>query len=209
MLKLLNKYKIILIVIVLTGTLGCYRYYKTQQVQQAFQLIEDEKQSVKEEETVAVIEERNDAIPMQVPVYVCGQVKKPDVYQLASDALVKEAISIAGGFLEEADKEVVNLARVIVPNEKIYIPKIGEKIDKTAHSYDNSKEGTSLGQHININEADLTALKDLPGIGDVKAQQIIDYRTTNGPFKNKEAIKEVTGIGEKTYSQIEAMITTE
>lgn len=61
---------------------------------------------------------------------------------------------------------------------------------------------------ININTADLYTLMTLPGIGEVYAQRIIDYRTANGPFKDVTEIKNVEGIGEKRYEDIKYLITT-
>ena len=60
---------------------------------------------------------------------------------------------------------------------------------------------------INLNTADLSELSELPGIGEVLAQRIIDYRTENGGFKSIEDIKHVTGIGDTIYYEIRSMIT--
>lgn len=60
---------------------------------------------------------------------------------------------------------------------------------------------------VNINTADKAELMTLTGIGEVKAQAIIDYRDANGPFKTKEEIKNVSGIGDATYEKLEAYIT--
>lgn len=59
---------------------------------------------------------------------------------------------------------------------------------------------------ININSANLRQLMDLPGIGEKIAQRIIDYRLGNGPFRSKEAIKNVRGIGDKTYEALKNKI---
>lgn len=69
---------------------------------------------------------------------------------------------------------------------------------------------TSEGENstkININTADLKTLDSLPGIGTVRAQQIIDYRNSNSGFKNIEEIKKVSGIGESTYNKLKDQIT--
>lgn len=62
-------------------------------------------------------------------------------------------------------------------------------------------------QIININTASLEDLDTLPGIGEKTAQKIIDYRKSNGSFKTKEAIMDVSGIGESKYSQIKDLIS--
>ena len=60
---------------------------------------------------------------------------------------------------------------------------------------------------ININTADINKLTELDGIGESKAKTIIEYRTTNGLFKNIEDIKNISGIGESLYNKIKDKIT--
>ena len=62
---------------------------------------------------------------------------------------------------------------------------------------------------ININTASAELLKELPGIGDALAARIVEYREAHGPFAATEDIMAVKGIGEKTYGNIEEMITVE
>jgi competence protein ComEA len=59
---------------------------------------------------------------------------------------------------------------------------------------------------VNINTANETELTTLPGIGPATAQKIIDYRTTSGPFKSIEEIKNVSGIGDKKFEQLKDKI---
>src|SRR5262250_3021990 len=60
---------------------------------------------------------------------------------------------------------------------------------------------------VNINTATKEQLDALPGIGPVKAQAIIDYRTKNGPFKSLEDIKKVNGIGDATFDKLKGDIS--
>jgi len=62
---------------------------------------------------------------------------------------------------------------------------------------------------VNINTADKEMLSSLPGVGPVTAGRIIEYREKNGPFKNKEEITKIKGIGEKTFQKIKDLITVE
>jgi competence protein ComEA len=55
---------------------------------------------------------------------------------------------------------------------------------------------------VNVNTASKAELEVLNGIGPVKAQAIIDYRTKNGPFKTIDDLKKVDGIGDATLEKI-------
>jgi len=126
---------------------------------------------------------------------------------------------MAGGALEDADLNLLNLAERIVDEQKIYIPKIGEEIDKTQIKVENRNDnalsiepkaaGSDTVQNslININTASSEQLQSLPGIGKTIAQNIIDYRNTNGPFQSINEIKNVPRIGEKTFEKIKDKIT--
>jgi len=66
----------------------------------------------------------------------------------------------------------------------------------------------SVGK-ININTADASQLMSLPGIGEVLAGRIIEYREKNGAFRNIYEIMDVRGIGEKTFQKLENLICVE
>jgi comEA protein len=68
------------------------------------------------------------------------------------------------------------------------------------------EKGKEIKVIVNINKAGLTELEVLPAIGPKTAQKIIDYRNSGGFFKSKEEIKNVSGIGEKTYEKIKDKI---
>ena len=144
-------------------------------------------------------------------VYVCGAVNKPDVYELDSTARVIDAIKEAGGFSPQAAEDYHNLAAAISDGMKIYVPtveeveegysevlEVGELSDASAgYSGSHSKNGK-----ININTADAAELKELNGIGDKRAQDIIDYRESHGRFKKIEDIMLVPGIKNGIFSKI-------
>lgn len=87
------------------------------------------------------------------------------------------------------------------------------RIDKEEASYpsevSDSAPGILEGEHININTASIEDLIRLPGIGSVRAEQIVTFREVHGPFQTKEDIMQVSGIGEKTFQKLSEYITVE
>ena len=138
-----------------------------------------------------------------ITVYVTGEVNNPDVYTVPEGSIVKDALEKAGGAKEDADLIAITLARKISDGEEIIVPKKGETI---ASNGDGSSSDTSNNK-ININTADAATLEKLPGIGEVKAGAIIQYRKSHGMFKTVHDITRVSGIGEKTFEKIEELIT--
>lgn len=144
-------------------------------------------------------------------VYVCGAVNKPDVYELDSAARVIDAIKAAGGFSPQAAEDYHNLAAAISDGMKIYVPTVEEVEEGYSEILEAGElPGTSTGYSaghtkngkININTADTAELKELNGIGDKRAQDIIDYRESHGRFKKIEDIMLVPGIKNGIFSKI-------
>lgn len=138
-------------------------------------------------------------------VDLAGAVAKPGVYEVTSDTRLFRVIEMAGGLTEDADTNSVNQASFVEDGEKIIIPK---KTDPAAASPPEASQAPvvdpTLGL-ININIASKEELTTLNGIGDVMAERIIEYRTSNR-FKNKEDIMSVKGIGTGIYEKIKDKI---
>ena len=150
-------------------------------------------------------------VPTEKPivVQVSGAVPRPGVYALAQGSRVQDAISAAGGFLAEAEKTGINLARALEDGEQLDIPYVEGSSPVIIDVPTEVVVGTapSSTELININTASATELDTLPGIGPTTAQKIIDYRQLNGPFLAKEDIVNVSGIGPGTYERIKDLIT--
>jgi competence protein ComEA len=127
------------------------------------------------------------------------------VYALPEGARVQDVISAAGGFLAEADKEFINLARILEDGERVDIP-FGEGFSPVIPT-PLVDPVTSSSDLININTAASFELDSLPGIGATLAGRIIAYRDTNGPFQSIEDIKNVSGIGDGLFERFKDMIT--
>lgn len=144
-------------------------------------------------------------------VEIKGEVKKPDVYTLNEEAIVKELIEAAGGLTENAELSNINRAKKLQNHELVYIAnkndinKEGKNTNTEANTTKNQGQGVS-NKKVNINNATIEDLKTLNGVGDSKAKSIIEYRDKNGGFKSIEDIKNVTGIGEKMFERIKDQI---
>lgn len=148
-------------------------------------------------------------VPTEKPIVVqiSGAVPRPGVYALAQGSRVQDAISAAGGFLAEAEKTGINLARALEDGEQLDVPYVegaSPVILEDPAATEAPVESTEL---ININLATQAELESLPGIGPTTAQKIIQYREQNGPFLTTEDIINVSGIGPGTYERIKDLIT--
>lgn len=143
-------------------------------------------------------------------VDVAGAVTNPSVVTLPEGSRVYEAIEKAGGLSQEADISGTNRAEVLTDGQKIYIPTKQElsalQQESGALSF-YSHQAPSVSTLVNINTADSETLQQLTGVGPATAEKIINYRNTNGKFKNIDEIKNVSGIGEKTFEKFKSKIT--
>lgn len=131
----------------------------------------------------------------QIYVHVCGAVQAPGVYALPEGSRLYEATALAGGLLDTADPDGVNLAREARDGEQVRIPYIDEK--------------TETDGLVNINTAELEELCNIPGVGDAKARAILSYREANGPFTSIEELTGVNGIKEGLLEQMRPYIKCE
>lgn len=159
----------------------------------------------------------------EIAVYISGEVKNPQVVKMKTGDRLVDAVEKCGGMTKDADLNAINLALLLKDEAHYIIPKIGDTSivsqqnyvnqsstnDKSINSISSADTSNSSKSTININTADKTALMSLPSIGEKTAQKIIDYRENNGKFQTKEELKNVTGIGDKKYSQLEEFITVE
>lgn len=146
-------------------------------------------------------------------VHVCGAVVREGVYRMAEGSRVVDAITAAGGFSPEADSAYYNLARQLLDGQKIYIPTKEEtKEINPAQRMEEAPGGTqedAKEKKINLNTAGKEELMTLPGIGEAKAEAVLDYRKRVGAFRAVEEIKNVSGIGEALFEQIKDRISAE
>lgn len=140
-----------------------------------------------------------------IVVDVKGAVAVPGVYELTNESRIHEVIHLAGGFLDEADRNSVNLALRVSDEMVLYIPYEGEEqeINLIVHN------GETASALVNLNTATESELQTLQGVGPSKAAAIIQYREENGLFNTIEEITNVSGIGDKSFDSLKDMISVQ
>ncbi|MDH5160195.1 helix-hairpin-helix domain-containing protein [Heyndrickxia oleronia] len=151
-------------------------------------------------------EDQKNSADIKIIVDLKGEIINPGIYEANDGERVQDLITKAGGFSKNADKLKVNLAQKVKDEMVIYVPKIGEEINVSLFDEAVSTTNNSEGK-VNINSANKDQLQTIPGIGPSKADAIIEYREQKGEFKKIEDIKNVTGIGEKTYEKLKDSIS--
>ena len=195
--------------------------------------IELEKENTKDEK----LEEEIPSQECTVMVDVKGQVNQPGLYQLSCNSRVQDAILASGGALESADTSVLNLSKVLEDEMVIIVyskeevksfSSIKEEVKKKEEKCENqtiiknnacvtsekivvednsTSSSSNTNTKISLNHATKEELLTLTGIGESKANLIMEYRNQNGGFKTIEEIKNVKGIGDKMFEKIKDNIT--
>jgi len=160
----------------------------------------------------------------EIVVYVAGAVEKPGLVHLAADARVDDALKQACPLLE-ANLEVMNPAEKLKDGQKINVPYKPILVSPESTGAGNPgvsgnvstapdlsstpvvKLPVQSSGKININTAGATELDKLSGVGPALAERIIQYRTEHGPFAQPEDLKDVSGIGDKTYDKMASQVS--
>ena len=135
-------------------------------------------------------------------IHVAGEVKRPGVYPVVQGSRVVDAIKAAGGAKVGIDLSQVNLARVLVDGEQIYLNK-----ENPAKSSSVRSKAKTYSGIVHINRATVTEFDSLDGIGPVLAKRIVKYRDSNGPFVDIADLQKVDGIGAKTFEKFKERLS--
>jgi len=149
--------------------------------------------------------------PALVVVYVSGAVLHPDVYTLADNSRLRDAVQAAGGLRPDADLAVLNLAAPLHDGQHVHIPALGEAATPASEAAPAAQHPApapgQTGALINLNTASAAELDTLPGIGPVLAQRIIDDRQANGPYASIDDLERVRGIGPALLEGLRSLVT--
>ncbi len=136
-------------------------------------------------------------------VDVAGAVRHAGLYRLKSGSRIADAIAAAGGAIAKAQLGTVNLAAPVADGEQVLVPGRGPG---GVVAVSPSDAGSSPSAPLDLNSATLEQLENLPGIGPVTAQKILDYRQQHGAFHAVAELEAVPGIGPAHMAQLKGLV---
>ncbi|MEV8564678.1 ComEA family DNA-binding protein [Streptomyces sp. NPDC051322] len=144
----------------------------------------------------------------RIVVDVSGKVRQPGVRQLPAGSRVADALRAAGGVEDGEDTAGLNRARVLTDGEQVVVGGPPAQQGSTEGSGNGAPAGGAavpVGP-VSLNTATVDQLDTLPGVGPVLAQHIIDYRTQHGGFSSVDELREVNGIGDRRFSDLQPLV---
>ncbi|MEV4012026.1 ComEA family DNA-binding protein [Nonomuraea angiospora] len=133
-------------------------------------------------------------------VHVTGKIRKPGVYLLPAGARVTDAVAAAGGVSRGATTGALNLARRLIDGEQIVV---GASAGQATQASPIADPATTV---LDLNAATTDQLEQLPGVGEVLAARIAEFRDTHGGFTAVEQLREVSGIGPRKYDELKPKV---
>ena len=213
-----------LVLLLVIGSFFIYKNYTADDKEEK-NIVLNTKKDIKKDE------EEEEEVYYQVDIK--GEVINPGIYTVKEGSRVIDVIRLAGDLTEVADTSVLNLSKKVKDEMVIIVysydevenftaTKEKEEIEQEAcliqngiqndacikdSTDDTSSSSVVISGKVSLNTATLDELMTLPGIGEAKAQAIIEYREEVGAFQNIEELKEVSGIGDAIFDQIKENIT--
>lgn len=207
---------------------GGYFFKKNETGMRSNETLQIGARSPKDEASVSSFRQREQMQKTNASFFVDikGAVRKPGVYKASEKMRVADIVDAAGGFEKTADHNQVNLALKLTDQQVIYIPFKGEIDKKPPTTMDPGQQATGdadvsatsgtneisgiAGQDkekMDLNKVTKNELLEVNGIGDKKADLILAYRTQHGRFEKIEDLKNITGIGDKTFEKLNESLT--
>ncbi|MFC4115715.1 ComEA family DNA-binding protein [Nonomuraea zeae] len=141
------------------------------------------------------------ATPARVTVHVTGKIRNPGVYLLPTGARVTDAVAAAGGVPRGASTGSLNLARRLIDGEQIVV---GAATNPAAPGPSTPPDPATAV--LDLNSATTDQLEQLPGVGEVLAARIAEFRDSRGGFTTVDQLREVSGIGPRKYEEIKSKV---
>lgn len=141
----------------------------------------------------------------EVTVHVVGAVAQPGLVVVPLGSRVADALAGAGGATPDAELGALNLARTVTDGEQIIVPRIGDAPPVGTEGTTGSGAWRADGK-LDLNTATAAEFEELPGVGPVLAGRIVDWREQHGPFVEVGQLREVSGIGEKTFQSLSELV---
>lgn len=197
---------------------GGYLWYHNQQAAQQSKLIAAAATS--SHASVKASSHASTAKSEQAYVYVAGAVRHPGLYPIRAQMHWADVVQNAGGLSKDADVSGINLAKIAKDQENLTVPTKGASsaappassstaAATTAATTSNAgaTSTSSAVASIDLNSATAEQLQTISGVGPKRAQDIIDYRDQHGGFKKVAELKDISGIGDKIFADIEPKVT--
>lgn len=140
----------------------------------------------------------------EIMIHLAGAIRNPGLLKISATARLGEAVEKAGGAIEQADLNQLNLAIILEDGARYYIPTKGES---NQHTTSDTVVKSTDKDKLDLNSAELNDLTKLPQIGESRAKAILEYRKKQGRFHSTDEIMKVPGIGEGIYAVIRDQIT--
>ena len=169
-----------------------------------------------EENSEVSLEDETEISAGDIYVDIGGEVNNPGVYRIPSGTRLFQVVEKAGGLKETADIDSINQAEAVLDGQKIIIGSCDENspyytgtlhtVSDTDSDISSAVRQTADGFKVNLNKATASDLQLIPGVGPSTAEKILDYRNTAGKFNSIADLKNISGIGEKTYDNMKDYI---
>jgi competence protein ComEA len=141
-------------------------------------------------------------------VHVVGEVRRPGLYRLRDGARIADAVRRAGGAARGADLAALNLAAPLVDGIQVLVPSREAPTAQAPTATSSSGGGAAAaGLVVSLSSATVEELDQLPGVGPITAQKIVDYRSEHGPFASVDDLDAVPGIGPTRIEQLRDLVT--
>ena len=138
-------------------------------------------------------------------VHVVGEVRRPGLYRLRDGARIADAVRRAGGARRRADLAALNLAAPLVDGVQVLVP--ARAVRGMSPPASSGASGETPTGPVSLSSATIEELDELPGVGPITAQKIVDYRAEHGPFGSVDDLDAVPGIGPTRIEQLRELVT--